>query len=78
MDFICYECFITPSGGGADAALAGRKLVLCPRDPRYRAVTELRLRCVHCGSGVVIDLHVQRWYAAPDARTTEPQLPLAA
>jgi hypothetical protein len=78
MDYICHECFITPFSGGADAPLAGRKLILCPRDPRYWAVAEARLRCLRCDTCVVVDLHVRRWYAAPAARTTGSQSPLAA
>ena len=72
MDYICYDCFLTPLGDSADAPLAGRKLIPCPRDPRYWAVATARLRCLHCGTGVVVDLHVQHWYPAPAARTSEP------
>lgn len=78
MDYICYECFVTPLSGGADAELADRKLILCPRDPRYWAETETHLHCLCCGTCVVVDLHVRLWYAAPAAGTKEPLLPLAA
>lgn len=78
MSYICYECFITPGSGGADATLADSKLILCPRDPQYRAVSDTRLHCLRCGTCVVIDLHVRRCYAAAETGAAGPQYPLAA
>lgn len=63
MDYICYECFLRP----ADAAAApAARLVACPRDPHFHPLAELRLRCVRCGGGVLVDVHVRRWYPAND------------
>jgi hypothetical protein len=78
MDYICYECFVTPLEGDAEARLTNKQLILCPRDPRYWAVTQTHLRCLYCDTCVVVDLHVRLWYATPAANTTEPRLPLAA
>ncbi len=73
MAYICYECFIHPFEGGADASLAEKKLIPCPRDPHYWAVTETRLRCLHCGNCVMVDLHVRSWYATTAAVMATPQ-----
>jgi len=35
----------------------------CPARATRIAVTEARLRGLHCGSCVVVDLHVHSWYA---------------
>lgn len=62
MDDLCYECFITPYSGSTREALARGRLTVCPRDAHFHAESDVQLRCLHCGRGIVVDLHVRRWY----------------
>ena len=67
MDYLCYECFITPYRGSTEEALARSRLIVCPRDEHYHVETDVQLRCLHCGKGIVVDKQVRRWYGGAGA-----------